>query len=191
MLNERIDMIINYIFYYYEKYGNYDYIGENVSQIEHMIQGAMLAEEEQQPPEIVVAMFLHDIGHLLEYDSKSKNKMGDYGIVDHERFGKEFLEEIGIPYPIPDLVNNHVISKRYLVSKDINYYNNLSEASKKTLKLQGGIMNSEEMTEFENNPLFNKSLIVRGYDDRSKVAGLNINSLDYYKTYIRNYLKNI
>lgn len=191
MLNERIDMIINYIFYYYEKYGNYDYIGENVSQIEHMIQGAMLAEEEQQPPEIVVAMFLHDIGHLLEYDSKSKNKMGDYGIIDHERLGKEFLEEIGIPYPIPDLVNNHVISKRYLVSKDINYYNNLSEASKKTLELQGGIMNSEEMTEFENNPLFNKSLIVRGYDDRSKVAGLNINSLDYYKTYIRNYLKNI
>ena len=28
MNNERIDMVINYIFYYYEKYGNYDYIGE-------------------------------------------------------------------------------------------------------------------------------------------------------------------
>ena len=156
-----------------------------------MIQGAMLAEKEQQPPEIVIAMFLHDIGHLLEYDSKKKNKMGDYGIVEHERLGKEFLEEIGIPYPIPDLVCNHVISKRYLVSKDINYYNKLSDASKETLKLQGGIMTSEEIKDFEKNPLFEKSLIVRGYDDKSKVPGLNIHSLDYYKTYIRNYLKNI
>ena len=72
MNNETIDTILDYIFYYYENYGSEDYIGENVSQIEHMIQAAMLAEQDSQKPEIVIALFLHDIGHLLDHDNKKK-----------------------------------------------------------------------------------------------------------------------
>jgi predicted HD phosphohydrolase len=36
--------MINCIFEYYNKFGNRDYIGEEVSQIEHMTQSAILAE---------------------------------------------------------------------------------------------------------------------------------------------------
>ena len=188
MNNETIDTILDYIFYYYENYGSEDYIGENVSQIEHMIQAAMLAEQDSQKPEIVIALFLHDIGHLLDHDNKKKSRMGNYGVVSHESIGKKFLEDIGIPYPIPDLVCNHVISKRYLVSTDINYYNKLSDASKETFKQQGKYLSKKEISEFEKNPLHEDSLCVRYYDDRAKVPGLNINSLDYYRSYIKNYL---
>ena len=178
--------VVNKIFYYYETYGSNDYIGEPVSQIEHMVQGAMFAEQDHQPSEIILAMFLHDIGHLLvEGDYEV---MGELGIQNHELKGKQFLEQLGIPYPIPQLVENHVVSKRYLVSKNPEYYNNLSDASKQTLEFQGGPMSPEQMLKFELDPLFESSLLVRSYDERSKETDMKINSLDYYKGFLTSYL---
>ena len=51
----------------YKMYGNQDYIGEPVSQIEHMCQCAQLAEKEKYDNEVVLAAFFHDIGHLCEH----------------------------------------------------------------------------------------------------------------------------
>ena len=45
--------------------GNADYIGEPVSQIEHMIQAACAAEKKKYSTEVIVACLFHDIGHLL------------------------------------------------------------------------------------------------------------------------------
>ena len=101
-------------------YGKYDYIGEDVSQIEHMIQAAMIAEEEKQSTDVILACFLHDIGHLLVEDNP--NMMGELGVENHETLGRKFLEELGIPEPIPELVENHVKVKRYLVGKNQEYY---------------------------------------------------------------------
>ena len=46
----------------YKMYGNQDYIGEPVSQIEHMCQCAQLAESENYDHEVILAAFFHDIG---------------------------------------------------------------------------------------------------------------------------------
>jgi len=184
-VKERVDEILSY----YEKYGNRDYIGEPVTQVEHMIQGAMFAEMDCCSPEVVLALFLHDIGHLLEFDSKDeKEKMGDLGVLNHETKGKIFLQQLGIPYPIPNLVENHVKVKRYLVGKNPEYYENLSSASQKTLEYQGGPMNEEEIREFESDPLFSESLLIRDYDDMGKIPNMKIKSLDYYRGYLTSYL---
>jgi 2-amino-1-hydroxyethylphosphonate dioxygenase (glycine-forming) len=182
-----IQNIVDKIFYYYDTYGQGDYIGEPVTQIEHMTQGAMFAEQEGKSPEIILTMFLHDIGHLL-LDDSNLEKMGDLGIQNHESKGRKFLEELGIPYPIPNLVENHVITKRYLVSKYPEYYVKLSDASKQTLVYQGGKMTEEELEKFEKDPLFEDSLLVRSYDERSKVENMKINSLDYYRGFLSAYL---
>lgn len=168
------------IFNYYEKYGNKDYIGEEVSQIEHMIQCAMLAEENNEDDDMILACLFHDIGHLIQIDYE-ENKMGKYGLKNHEKIGKQYLIDVGIPQPIPDLVESHVKSKRYLTFKNKNYIKNLSEASIETLKLQGGPMNNEETIEFENSKIFNQALRLRYYDDKAKVKNKNINNLEYYK----------
>ena len=184
-VKERVDKI----FSYYEKYGNRDYIGEPVTQVEHMIQGAMFAELDCKSPEVVLALFLHDIGHLLEFDSKDeKEKMGDLGVMNHETKGKIFLQQLGIPYPIPNLVENHVKVKRYLVGKNPEYYENLSSASQKTLEYQGGPMTNDEIREFESDPLFSESLVIRDYDDMGKIPNMKIKSLDYYRGYLTSYL---
>ena len=184
-----IKNIVDKIFFYYETYGQKDYIGEPVTQIEHMIQGAMFAEKDGRSPEIVLAILFHDLGHLLEFECQDENeKMGDLGVMNHESKGRFFLESLGIPFPIPNLVENHVKVKRYLVGKNNIYYDKLSDASKQTLEYQGGPMNDEEIKEFENDPLFIESLKIREYDEMSKVPNMKIRSLDYYRGFLTSYL---
>src|SRR5687768_9280183 len=78
----------------YKKYGNADYIGEPVSQIEHMVQCAMIAEKEGYDDEIILAALFHDIGHFCEHFMKVE-QMAAYGVVDHEALGADFLKELG------------------------------------------------------------------------------------------------
>ena len=42
-----------------------EYAGEKVSQLEHMVQ-AQLAEQRDFDEEVILAAFLHDIGHICE-----------------------------------------------------------------------------------------------------------------------------
>ncbi len=45
--------------------GGSEYGGEPVTQLEHALQSAALAEGEQARPELITAALLHDVGHLL------------------------------------------------------------------------------------------------------------------------------
>lgn len=170
------------LFEYYEKYGNSDYIGEDVSQIEHMTQAAMLAEENNESIDIILACFFHDIGHLVQ---EHHIKINGLGVKNHEKIGSQLLKDYNVPEPIPSLVENHVKTKRYKVYKFKDYYNKLSPSSKKTLEFQGGPMTKEEAKEFENDKLFEDSNKVREYDDRAKVRNVSIKPLYYYKELLK------
>ncbi|MEQ1624409.1 MAG: phosphohydrolase, partial [Sediminibacterium sp.] len=78
---ENIQAITEMIVSLYGKYGNADYIGEPVSQLEHMCQSAQLAEAEGFSEEVILAAFFHDIGHLCEHFMPVAF-MGGYGVVD-------------------------------------------------------------------------------------------------------------
>ena len=159
----------------------------------------MFAENDGKSKHLIIALFLHDIGHLLELEVQEESsklditynnnqKMGDLGSLSHESKGRYFLESMSIPYPIPELVENHVKAKRFLVTANQNYYNKLSNASKQTLEYQGGRMTPEEMEEFKNDPLFTLSIELRKYDEMSKVKNINLKPLSYYKKMIKNIL---
>ena len=51
-----------------------DSYGESVTQLEHMVQSAQLAEQEGYDEEVVMAAFFHDIGHL--YETEYTDQMG-------------------------------------------------------------------------------------------------------------------
>ena len=180
-------MKLQNLFNLYTKYGNYDYIGEDVSQIEHMTQAAMLAEENNEEKEVIIACFLHDIGHLLCIDNKLNGD--NFGTFNHELVGKDYLYEIGFKYPIPELVYNHVYAKRYLVSKYHKYYKKLSDASIQTLKQQGGPLDEKEMKFFEKDELFKISLRIRTYDEQAKNKDKIIKPVEYYFRLIKEYFK--
>ena len=146
------------------------YIGEKVTMTEHMIQAAMLAEKANSSSNLVCSSLLHDYGHfILENpdDLVKKKKDGR-----HEELGYEFLKK----YFVKDVVKPikyHVKAKKYL-ARNKRYFTTLSEASKVSLKLQGGIMNDSEAKEFESNKFFKNSIKLRKFDEEAKKKGLKI-----------------
>ena len=169
--------IIDSTFALYERHGSDDYIGEAITQLEHMSQAAQLAMAEGFDDEVVLAAFFHDIGHLCGGDAS----MGGYGVVSHERIGAEYLRRCGFGERMARLVQYHVEAKRYLTLRQPGYYQRLSEASRRTLEYQGGVMSEGEADVFERDPLFEVSLRIREWDERAKVVGVAVIDLDGLK----------
>jgi phosphonate degradation associated HDIG domain protein len=165
MTEEQARAAVDEIFALYETYGAADYIGEPVSQLEHMSQTATLALEEGYDDEVVLAAFFHDIGHLCVGD---KSELGPLGHTHHEEAGARYLLTKGFPQRVASLVKSHVLAKRYLTFKYPDYYNHLSDASRQTLLMQGGPMTATEAAAFEEHPLFDLSLLMRKWDDLAK-----------------------
>ncbi|QTE34685.1 HDIG domain-containing protein [Mucilaginibacter gossypii] len=172
--------VVAEVFSLYEKFGDADYIGEPVSQLEHMSQAASLAEAEGYDDEVVLAAFFHDIGHLCA-DAEEAGSMDGMGNVDHERLGADYLLERGFSERIANLVQGHVIAKRYLTYKYPEYYNRLSDASKATLEFQGGVMTEAEAAEFELNQDAELIIRLRYWDDMAKEMHVPVNNLDHLK----------
>ena len=162
---DRHEQVIAEVFGLYERFGDNDYIGEPVSQIEHMSQAAELAMAEGFDDEVVLAAFFHDIGHLCAEGAES---MGGFGIVSHERLGANYLRRAGFSERLARLVEYHVQAKRYLTLKEPGYYERLSEASRRTLEYQGGVMTAVEAEAFEQDPLCAVSLRMRQWDELAK-----------------------
>lgn len=172
--------VVDEVFSLYEKFGDADYIGEPVSQLEHMSQAASLAEAEGYDDEVVLAAFFHDIGHLCA-DAEEAGSMDGMGNVDHERLGADYLLERGFSERVANLVQGHVIAKRYLTYKYPEYYNRLSDASKATLEFQGGVMTAAEAAEFELNQDAELIIRLRYWDDMAKEVQVPVNNLDHLK----------
>ncbi|PAU57124.1 phosphonate degradation HD-domain oxygenase [Pseudomonas sp. PICF141] len=175
---DRHEQVIAEVFGLYERFGGNDYIGEPVSQIEHMSQAAELAMAEGFDDEVVLAAFFHDIGHLCH---KGAESMGGFGVVSHERLGADYLRRAGFSERLAQLVEYHVQAKRYLTLKAPGYYERLSEASRRTLAYQGGMMTAAEAEAFERDPLCAVSLRMRQWDELAKQKWLPVMDLGILK----------
>ena len=173
ILRQRIDSI----FGFYEINGSNEYVGEPVSILEHSFQTAQLAENEGFDEDVVLAAFLHDVGHFLP----NKNEMNGLGHISHEVAGANFLYKNGFSNRVALLVRNHVEAKRYLTFKFPAYFEKLSEASRQTLAFQGGMMTEEEALNFEKMPMFQLCLKMREWDDKAKEVELETPDLKKYK----------
>ncbi len=188
MKKQEAERITNEIIHLYIEYGGEEYSGEKISQLEHMVQAARLARAEGFNDEVVLAAFLHDIGHIAE-KLTDENSMNSYGIRDHEAIGASFLEDRGFSFRISRLVASHVAAKRYLTLREPGYYDKLSEASKHTLEFQGGPMSDEEADLLEEDPLFREIIQMRRWDEAAKLENQPIPSLDIFKELIFQHLE--
>ena len=117
---------------------------------EHMIQSAMLAEQAKCNDNLICSCLLHDYGHFIieNPDSLVKNKKDG----EHENIGYEYLKKF-FNTEIVEPIKYHVLAKRYL-ARNNKYLTFLSEASKMSLKLQGGVLNDKESKEFKKKKIF-------------------------------------
>ncbi len=161
--------------------GDSAYFGEQVSQSEHALQSAHLAEREGAADELVVAALLHDIGHLVDGHEED---VADGGLdAHHEDCGASWLAETFGP-AVVEPIRLHVAAKRYLCAVDRRYRETLSAASLKSLDLQGGPFDGAGVASFEANPHHREALRLRRWDDAAKVPGLEVPDLDHYRARI-------
>ncbi|WP_201191602.1 phosphonate degradation HD-domain oxygenase [Pseudomonas fluorescens] len=175
---DRHAQVIDEVFALYQRFGDSDYIGEPVSQIEHMSQAAELAMAEGFDDEVVLAAFFHDIGHICV---EHADNMGGFGVVSHERLGADYLRRAGFSERLARLVEYHVQAKRYLTLTEPGYYERLSVASRRTLEYQGGVMSAAQAQAFERDPLCAISLRMRQWDELAKKTGVPVMDLEVLK----------
>jgi phosphonate degradation associated HDIG domain protein len=168
-----VELVRQEIMQLYRFDGDSDYIGESVSQLEHMYQMACLAEDAGYDEEVILAAFFHDIGHLVQ-ETGSFGSMDGYGTEEHEILGADYLLSKGFSERLVQLVKSHVEAKRYLVYADHSYFESLSPASRRTLQFQGGGMTGEEANIFEQDPQFELKVQFRRWDDAAKQIGIPV-----------------
>lgn len=156
------------------------YGGECVTQAEHALQAAWLAEQEGADAALITAALLHDIGHLLH---ELPADAPEQGIDDrHENAGYHWVAR-WFDAAVAEPVRLHVAAKRYLCTVDTGYFDKLSPPSVQSLHLQGGLMSAAERVAFEQLPYWRAAVRLRRWDDIAKIADLKTPPLEHFLSY--------
>ena len=161
-----------------ETKGAAQYGDEAVSQLQHALQCAHLAECSGAPASLVVAALLHDFGHLI-------HKLGEdaaaRGIDDrHEALGRKYLAR-WFDKDVTAPVGMHVDAKRYLCATEPDYFDTLSPASVQSLELQGGPFSEAEAAAFIARPHAHDAVAVRRWDEQAKDPEAATPGLEHYR----------
>ncbi|OCR00200.1 phosphohydrolase [Oscillatoriales cyanobacterium USR001] len=155
--------------------GHEQYGGETVTQLEHALQCATIAKEQNASPELIAACLLHDFGHLIH--SLGENA-AENGINDrHEYRAIPWLEPL-FPAAVTEPIRLHVQAKRYLCAVNPTYFAELSPNSQQSLTLQGGIFSPEETATFLSLPFAESAIQLRLWDEQAKISGQITPTLD-------------
>ena len=175
------DNIVEYLGGILERRGGESYLGEDISMLQHMLQAATQAEAEGADDELIAAALLHDIGHYTgEFPEELTLEVNNF----HDEGGAAVLALFFSPRLV-ECVRNHVAAKRYLCAVEPAYFSKLSEASVRTLELQGGPMTPAEARAFEANPNFLDAVRVRRWDEAAKVAGRRTPDFQHFAPLLR------
>ena len=161
----------------FSTHGHSQYGREAVTQKQHALQCATLAERAKSSPALIVACLLHDFGHLVHTLGEDA---AERGIDDrHEYRALPYLRHI-FPLAVTEPIRLHVNAKRYLCAVDEEYWDSLSLASKRSLELQGGIFSEPEACLFINQPYAKDAVQLRIWDDLAKNPYMQTPTIDYF-----------
>ena len=149
----------------FEAEGGREYLGEQVSMEQHMLQTGTAARLAGASRALVVAAVAHDVGHFTGV-VRGRDLMGGrdnhHDEVAATWLGQWFAEAVTEP------VRLHVAAKRYLCAVEPTYRDQLSEASAYTMGVQGGPMSAEEVAAFAELPYAEDAVRLRRWDDLGK-----------------------
>ena len=174
-------LVIDQILDLYQRLGEATY-GEQITQTEHAVQCARLAQQAGADAELLSAALLHDIGHLLDEVD------GEHGNFKHDSLGAKFLARDFGP-AVSEPVRLHAQAKRYLCTVESDYYQCLSPASKFSLEKQGGLMTIAEVEAFQQEPYFESAIALRRWDDQGKDEQLSADSVATFRDVLQTALR--
>jgi len=159
---------------------------EEISQKQHALQAALLAEQEGADAALIAAALLHDIGHLVHH--LGENPAAE-GVDDrHEELGNAYLSRLFGP-AVTEPIRLHVAAKRFLVATQPDYAALLAADSVLSLKLQGGPMSAEEVAAFRALPHAEATVRLRRYDDQAKIKDLPTPPVSHFMQYLAQELR--
>ncbi len=180
-MNVNLDTLLHLL----RTHGGMAYHGEAVTQLQHALQCAHLAEKANAQPALVAAALLHDIGHLVHHLGEDAAVRG---IDDrHEHRGAGLIQRV-FPPSVSEPVRLHVQAKRYLCAIDHSYLQGLSPASLQSLQLQGGVMSATDALSFMARPYATAALQLRRWDDGAKDPQAHPPPLEHYAARLRTWL---
>jgi phosphonate degradation associated HDIG domain protein len=172
---------ITEIFELFKQCGGAEYGGERVTQLQHALQCAMIAEEAGADAALISAALLHDIGHIvhgLEVSPAMCNIDGRHELRGREWMSRRFGEDVTEP------VRLHVSAKRYLTAVDPGYFARLSPASVRSLQLQGGPFSTALAAGFIALPGAEAAVRLRRWDEAAKVPDRSTPGLDHFRPHL-------
>jgi phosphonate degradation associated HDIG domain protein len=161
----------------FERRGSRMYGAEAISQLEHALQCATLAEAAGSAPELIAASLMHDLGHLVHDlgDDPARDGVDDV----HQFLALPFLRTT-FPDAVLEPIRLHVDAKRYLCATDPGYWDTLSFASKRSLELQGGVYSAADAGRFIAQAHAPAAVSLRRWDDQAKVPRLATPGLAHF-----------
>ena len=172
------DAVVDRLMELFALRGDDAYIGEPVSQTEHAIKTAVVAQQRGASPALVAAALLHDVGHLVH---GLADDAADHGIdTVHQEAGARYLARWFAP-AVTEPVRLHVAAKRYLCATDPQYLALLSPASVHSLGLQGGPFTAEAAEAFARVPFALDAVELRRCDDAGKDPNATMPGLDHFR----------
>jgi predicted HD phosphohydrolase len=160
---------------------------EEITQLEHAVQGAVLTRSANGDSADITAALLHDVGHFLMQSQTKDDRYRDRDL-KHEIVGANWLARSFCPQ-VTEPVRLHVSAKRYLCAVDPGYWAGLSNGSKTSLVKQGGPMSEAKAKEFSALPGCDAAVRLRRIDDQAKVAGLAIPPIEDFAGHLVKTLK--
>jgi phosphonate degradation associated HDIG domain protein len=152
------------------------YGGEAITQLEHALQCAALAQAEDASPALVTAALLHDIGHLADTGNDENHP--------HATLAAQLLGPL-FPSAVTEPIRMHVDAKRYLCATDAAYWQCLSDASRRSLEWQGGPFSRQDASTFFAQPYAVDAVRLRRWDDEAKVPGAMTPALEAFVKIMR------
>ncbi len=147
--------------------------GGGLSELDHWLQCAFeLAVVRPDDEELQLAGLVHDVGHAFGTDA------------NHGRLGASFVRPV-LGDRVADLVEAHVPAKRYLVTVETGYRDNLSADSVRTLVIQGEGMTPDDVESFRRSPVFDDALVLRRADEAAKIPARAVPGLDHWLDALR------
>jgi len=161
----------------FRRRGGEQYSGEPVTQLEHALQSATLAEADGADDELVTAALLHDLGHLLHELGETPTLRGVDDV--HQYIALPFLRRL-FPERVLNAVKLHVDAKRYLCATRPDYHDALSADSRRSLLLQGGIFDAAQAATFAALPNAQDAVRLRLWDDQAKAENAETPPLAHF-----------
>ena len=149
----------------------------SVTRLSQALFCAQHAEIADSSAKMITAYLPRYIGHLLNNDARQAIINGEEA--EHEHIAVDYLRSRFGP-AVTSPIRWHVDAKRYLCATDKKYFAKLSKVSVRSLKVQGGPFDSQEVASFESQPYYKEAVQLRRWVEASNSTSKTTPSLDHF-----------